>query len=107
VKEERLIYNPQTSFRKNEPTDVGLGIKPKSTVSWRVRVKGAPRERIGSGSNIYQRFKMKPHISHKCIYNDGLGGTVIKNGKNSKTITKMPPSLLLRKIFMNRLYTRL
>jgi len=35
VKEERLIYNPQTSFPNNEPTDVGLGIKPKSTLdSW-------------------------------------------------------------------------
>jgi len=31
VKEESLIYNPQTSFPNNEPTDVGLGIKPKST----------------------------------------------------------------------------
>jgi len=33
VKEESLIYNPQTSFPNNEPTDVGLGIKPKSTIS--------------------------------------------------------------------------
>jgi len=32
VKEESLIYNPQTSFPNNELTDVGLGIKPKSTV---------------------------------------------------------------------------
>jgi len=32
VKEEMLIYNPQTSFPNNELTDVGLGIKPKSTV---------------------------------------------------------------------------
>jgi len=31
VKDERLIYNPQTSFPNNEPTDMGLGIKPKST----------------------------------------------------------------------------
>jgi len=31
VKEEMLIYNPQTSFPNNESTDVGLGIKPKST----------------------------------------------------------------------------
>jgi len=31
VKEEMLIYNPQTSFPNNDPTDVGLGIKPKST----------------------------------------------------------------------------
>ena len=30
-----LIYNPQTSFPNNEPTDVGLGIKPKST-KWRI-----------------------------------------------------------------------
>ena len=27
-----LIYNPQTSFPNNELTDVGLGIKPKSTI---------------------------------------------------------------------------
>ena len=33
MKEESLIYNPQTSFPNNEPTDVGLGIKPKSTIS--------------------------------------------------------------------------
>ena len=26
-----LIYNPQTSFPNNEPTDVRLGIKAKST----------------------------------------------------------------------------
>jgi len=32
VKEESLIYNPQTSFPNNELTDVGLGIKPKSTI---------------------------------------------------------------------------
>jgi len=32
VKEESLIYNPQTSFPNNEPTDVELGIKPKSTL---------------------------------------------------------------------------
>ena len=32
MKEESLIYNPQTSFPNNEPTDVGLGIKPKSTL---------------------------------------------------------------------------
>ena len=31
MKEESLIYNPQTSFPNNEPTDVGLVIKPKST----------------------------------------------------------------------------
>jgi len=31
VKDESLIYNPQTSFPNNEPSDVGLGIKPKST----------------------------------------------------------------------------
>jgi len=31
VKGESLIYNPQTSFPNNEPTNVGLGIKPKST----------------------------------------------------------------------------
>ena len=31
MKEKSLIYNPQTSFPNNEPTDVGLGIKPKST----------------------------------------------------------------------------
>jgi len=31
VKEKSLIYNPQTSFPNNEPTDVELGIKPKST----------------------------------------------------------------------------
>jgi len=30
-KEKSLIYNPQTSFPNNELTDVGLGIKPKST----------------------------------------------------------------------------
>jgi len=33
VKEEMLIYNPQTSFPNNEPTDVGLEIKPKSTMA--------------------------------------------------------------------------
>jgi len=32
VEEERLICNPLTSFPNNEPTDVGLGIKPKSTI---------------------------------------------------------------------------
>jgi len=32
VKEKKsLIYNLQPSFPNNEPTDVGLGIKPKST----------------------------------------------------------------------------
>jgi len=31
LKEESLIYNPQTSFPNNEPIDVGLRIKPKST----------------------------------------------------------------------------
>jgi len=31
VKEKSLIYNPQTSFPNNEPTNVELGIKPKST----------------------------------------------------------------------------
>jgi len=31
VKEKSLIYNPKISFPNNEPTDVGLGIKPKST----------------------------------------------------------------------------
>jgi len=34
VKGESLIYNPQTSFPNNEPTDVELGIKPKSTGAW-------------------------------------------------------------------------
>jgi len=37
VKEESLIYNPQTSFPNNEPTDVGLGIKPKSTAGHQER----------------------------------------------------------------------
>ena len=32
MKEESLIYNPQISFPNNESTDVGLGIKSKSTI---------------------------------------------------------------------------